>query len=211
MDEFLTLAVALKAVYTAVAIVVALYFSAWLDRRARVNFRDMIARLVAEPHAAAIYYGLRFLAICLLIGMLVGCSSASAGTLFPSRYDAQIRAAVERHWADHPDWLAWRAQLYQESRLRPEAVSPVGASPASLWPPGGAVRTEARHPASNTPGAPAGPASQMPGSCRARSKAATSSWGGRWRRSLRRGVMTWPPCASPSSERPAHDGRPTRP
>lgn len=136
MDEFLTLAVLLKAGYTAVAIVVALHFSAWLDRRARVNFRDMIARLAAEPHAAALYYGLRFLGICLLIGMLVGCSSASAGTLFPSRYDAQIRAAVERHWSDHPDWLAWRAQLYQESRLRPDAVSPVGAAGLAQFMPG---------------------------------------------------------------------------
>ena len=136
MDDFLTLAVALKAGYTVAAVFAALYFSAWLDRRARVDFRVMIAGLVGSPIAAAIYYGARFLAICLLIGLLVGCSSAGASTLFPSRYDAQIRASVARHWPDHPDWLAWRAQLYQESRLRPDAVSPVGAAGLAQFMPG---------------------------------------------------------------------------
>lgn len=28
---------------------------------------------------------------------------------------------------NYPDWLAWKAQLWQESRLKPDAVSPVGA------------------------------------------------------------------------------------
>ncbi len=53
------------------------------------------------------------------------CWSAS---LFPDRYDQEIKKAVERYWGDYPDWQAWKAQLYQESRLRPNAVSPVGAA-----------------------------------------------------------------------------------
>ncbi len=64
----------------------------------------------------------------ILLGMLVGCGSAGASTLFPSRYDGAIRSAVERYWPEYPDWLSWRAQLYQESRLNPAAVSPVGAA-----------------------------------------------------------------------------------
>lgn len=34
---------------------------------------------------------------------------------------------MKRWWPDLPAWRLWKAQLYQESRLRPEAVSPVGA------------------------------------------------------------------------------------
>jgi soluble lytic murein transglycosylase-like protein len=53
--------------------------------------------------------------------------SASASS-FPNRYDRQIRKAVKFYWPDRPDWKEWKAQLYQESRLRPGAVSPVGAA-----------------------------------------------------------------------------------
>jgi len=34
---------------------------------------------------------------------------------------------VKRWWPDLPYWRLWKAQLYQESRLDPRAVSPVGA------------------------------------------------------------------------------------
>jgi soluble lytic murein transglycosylase-like protein len=34
---------------------------------------------------------------------------------------------VKRWWGDLPDWLLWKAQLFQESHLDPAAVSPVGA------------------------------------------------------------------------------------
>jgi membrane-bound lytic murein transglycosylase MltF len=46
---------------------------------------------------------------------------------FTNRYDELIRAAVRRYWAGEPDWLWWKAQLYQESRLDPSAISAVGA------------------------------------------------------------------------------------
>lgn len=52
--------------------------------------------------------------------------SSHAGS-FPSRYDEEIKAAVSKRWADLPYWKLWKAQLYQESRLDPLAVSPVGA------------------------------------------------------------------------------------
>ncbi len=55
--------------------------------------------------------------------------SASLSALsFPDHYDHDIKKAVKLHWADWPFWLDWKAQLYQESRLKPSAVSPVGAA-----------------------------------------------------------------------------------
>ena len=52
---------------------------------------------------------------------------AQGATLFPGRYDDQIQAAVKKWWMDYPDWKDWKAQLYQESRLDPNAKSSVGA------------------------------------------------------------------------------------
>ncbi|MBR0650361.1 transglycosylase SLT domain-containing protein [Roseomonas terrae] len=106
------------------------------------RLREFLVRLVVTPpdivesrFATACLFASVIMSI-LFGGQVLACSSASAGTLFPSRYDAQIRASVARHWPDHPDWLAWRAQLYQESRLRPDAVSPVGAAGLAQFMPG---------------------------------------------------------------------------
>jgi soluble lytic murein transglycosylase-like protein len=46
---------------------------------------------------------------------------------FTDRYDRPIQQAVKRWWPDIPVWKLWKAQLYQESRLDPAAVSPAGA------------------------------------------------------------------------------------
>lgn len=46
---------------------------------------------------------------------------------FTDKYDGTINSAVKRWWPDVPFWKLWKAQLYQESRLDPKAVSPVGA------------------------------------------------------------------------------------
>lgn len=54
------------------------------------------------------------------------CTDRSAGA-FTDRYDQPIRTAVKRWWGDLPDWLLWKAQLFQESHLDPAAVSQVGA------------------------------------------------------------------------------------
>lgn len=61
--------------------------------------------------------------------LLVSSGFAQSQPLsFPDRYDAQIRESVKRWWGRAPDWRWWKAQLYQESRLDPQAVSPVGAT-----------------------------------------------------------------------------------
>lgn len=128
LDDFVLTAALLKAFYALVAVVGAIYLSAWLDNRANKPWAATIEIIVTSPVAAAVYYGLRILGICLLLGLLMGCSSAKAGPAFPDRYDRQIRHAAEAYWPDYPHWLAWKAQLYQESRLDPAAVSPVGAA-----------------------------------------------------------------------------------
>lgn len=51
--------------------------------------------------------------------------SADAARI-PDRYDSEIRKAAKRYMPA-VDWRLWKAQLYQESRLNPDAVSPVGA------------------------------------------------------------------------------------
>lgn len=47
---------------------------------------------------------------------------------FTDRYDRDIEASVKRWWGFGPEWQWYKAQLYQESLLDPDAVSPVGAT-----------------------------------------------------------------------------------
>lgn len=54
-------------------------------------------------------------------------SPSSSAPLSTDRYDRAIAASVERWWPDFPFPNAWKAQLYQESLLDPDAVSPAGA------------------------------------------------------------------------------------
>lgn len=63
-------------------------------------------------------------------------SPTSSRPYFTDRYDEDIRAAVKKFGADFPFWRAWKAQLYQESKLDPDAVSPVGARGLAQFMPG---------------------------------------------------------------------------
>lgn len=47
-----------------------------------------------------------------------------------------MQRAVKVYWADWPYWLSWKAQLWQESRLDPDAESPVGARGIAQFMPG---------------------------------------------------------------------------
>lgn len=53
--------------------------------------------------------------------------ASSSASSFPSRYDRDIRKAVKQ-WLPGLDWVLLKAQYWQESRLDPKAVSPVGAA-----------------------------------------------------------------------------------
>lgn len=65
--------------------------------------------------------------LAIVIATLMVAAPTSAKSMFTDRYDEDIRAAVKRWWPDYPFWLAWKAQLWQESKLDPNARSEVGA------------------------------------------------------------------------------------
>lgn len=77
-----------------------------------------------------------------MCGLLPACfwlafsSSATSSAEFPTKYDGPIRNAVDKWWPDVPFWKLWKAQLYAESRLDPNATSPVGAEGVAQFMPG---------------------------------------------------------------------------
>lgn len=133
MENFLAISSLLNVGYALFALLIVLVFLIWLDKRMGFSFKSWIENLdsasstPAERAALAVYLGLRIIAVCLLIGMVLGCSPAQARALSDTRYDAQIEDAAKKYLRG-VDWRLLKAQYYQESRLKPEAVSPVGAA-----------------------------------------------------------------------------------
>ncbi len=65
--------------------------------------------------------------LLVLLWAISAIEHARGATVIPSKYDEQIQGAVGKFWPDYPDWKLWKSQLFQESRLDPDARSPVGA------------------------------------------------------------------------------------
>lgn len=135
-DTFVIVAALLKLAFALVAVYAAVRITRWLDDRANKPFSATIAVILKSELGTGVYYGLRFLAVCVLLGMVIGCTPAAAGVLMPDKYDGRIQRAVDTYWPDYPRFAAAKAQLFAESRLDPRAVSPVGARGVAQFMPG---------------------------------------------------------------------------
>lgn len=144
-DDFVILAAGMKLLYAAAGVLMLVALSRWLDVRVEraitadkfKGFGQAVRVIRSSALATAIYYGLRIVALALVVAALMGCTPVpAAAASFPDRYDGDIRRAVETWWPDYPFPRAWKAQLWQESRLDPAAVSPVGARGLAQFMPG---------------------------------------------------------------------------
>ena len=75
----------------------------------------------------------RALLLCVCLSVW---SSVNAGGLFPDDYDSEFQDAAELWLPVGIDWRLLKAQCWQESRLDPLAVSPVGAMGLCQFMPG---------------------------------------------------------------------------
>lgn len=62
----------------------------------------------------------------LVFAFLLAWYCPAEARVFSNRYDRDIKSAVSMYWPG-VDWRWWKAQLYQESKLDPNAQSPAGA------------------------------------------------------------------------------------
>lgn len=71
MLDILAVSQSLNLFWALVALLLVVIFSLWLDRRAGIKFPEALARIRNDARAGALYYGLRWLGICLLVGAAV--------------------------------------------------------------------------------------------------------------------------------------------
>lgn len=130
MNDFtlILVSLSLKMALAGGALYAVLWLLTWMNDRAGFSFDrwigtgDDIESRNNPGHG--IYLGLRFLGLCILLASILGCP-AQAVTI-PDRYDREIKTAADT-WMPGVPWTIYKSQLYQESLLKPDAVSHVGA------------------------------------------------------------------------------------
>ncbi len=75
------------------------------------------------------------LLLLFILGVVLSAPVYSLAFYFPDHYDQEIKKA-SRQYLPGLDWRLLKAQFYQESHLKPEAVSPVGAAGVAQFMPG---------------------------------------------------------------------------
>jgi hypothetical protein len=71
MTELITVQYLTTLLYALSALAMVLAVLRWLDKGAGRPWGEIINVIRKEPHAAALYYGLRFAGACLLVGMVM--------------------------------------------------------------------------------------------------------------------------------------------
>lgn len=127
MDEVLLWSFLAKAIYAAGAVLLLIGLLRLWNALSPSKFDDVFERILEDKMAGAVYYGLRFLGLAVLVGLLMSCAaSPAASAVFPKTYDRAIEQAAEK-WLPGWPWKLLKAQYIAESGLKPDARSPVGA------------------------------------------------------------------------------------
>ncbi len=71
MTEVLVTSSAMTVTFALVAIIMGWFLLRWLDRMGGVVFEQTVKGICDEPVAAALYFGLRFVGVCVLLGMVI--------------------------------------------------------------------------------------------------------------------------------------------
>lgn len=74
MTEILATSALLTIAHALFALVAAWYLLRVFDQIGRVNFRATMMRITQDARSAALYFGCRFIGVCLLVGLVVGLS-----------------------------------------------------------------------------------------------------------------------------------------
>lgn len=72
MNDLILVSQTLDLFWALLAILLVVIVSVWLDRRAKVAFPESLSQMRRDARATAVYYGLRFLGLCLLVGLVAG-------------------------------------------------------------------------------------------------------------------------------------------
>jgi len=74
MTEILTINALVTLGYALFAMICTWYILRAFDQVSKIHFKTTMRIITNDPHAAALYFGCRFIGVCLLTGLVVGLS-----------------------------------------------------------------------------------------------------------------------------------------